>query len=208
MKQILQNLGNGDTLLADVPVPRRASGAVLSRTTRSLVSLGTEKMLIDFQHTCQKLKYSNFPVIGAPSGLSLGGGFEILLHCDTLVVHTNNVSGLVETKVGLIPSGGGCKEMLARWSGDTAGPVEAVKRVFRFIGPAKTATSPMEAEAYRFFLNHDLSIMNRDRILAAAKNRALVSQLTTTTRSKSTLPPRHPKKMQRRRTSSSRISWP
>ena len=74
-----------------------------------------EKFIHHFQMTCKQLKYSENPVISAPSGLALGGGFEILVQSDYVIAHTNIVTGLVETLVGLIPAGGGCKEMLWRW---------------------------------------------------------------------------------------------
>ncbi len=130
-----------------------------------------ETMLQEFQQTCRRLKYAPFPVVGAPAGLSLGGGYEVLLHCDALVSHTNCVLGLVESSVGLIPSGGGCKEMLFRWA-NSEQPAEMVRNVFRFIGPGQTASSPVLAEPFRFFLDRDRHIMNRDRILLAAKEKA------------------------------------
>ena len=74
-----------------------------------------EKFIKYFQETCKHLKYSKHPVISAPSGLTLGGGFEVLVQSNFVASHTNIVIGLVETIVGLIPAGGGCKEMLARW---------------------------------------------------------------------------------------------
>ena len=75
-----------------------------------------EKFIKYFQDTCKELKYSKYPVISAPSGLTLGGGFEVLVQSNFVASHTNIVIGLVETIVGLIPAGGGCKEMLWRWS--------------------------------------------------------------------------------------------
>jgi 3-hydroxyacyl-CoA dehydrogenase len=74
-----------------------------------------EKFIKYFQETCKHLKYSEHPVISAPSGLTLGGGFEVMVQSNFVTSHTNIVVGLVETIVGLIPAGGGCKEMLARW---------------------------------------------------------------------------------------------
>ncbi len=74
-----------------------------------------EKFIKYFQETCKHLKYSKYPVISAPSGLTLGGGFEVMVQSNFVASHTNIVVGLVETIVGLIPAGGGCKEMLARW---------------------------------------------------------------------------------------------
>ena len=68
-----------------------------------------EKYIKYFQETCKHLKYSKHPVISAPSGLTLGGGFEVLVQSNFVASHTNIVIGLVETIVGLIPAGGGCK---------------------------------------------------------------------------------------------------
>ncbi len=132
-----------------------------------------EQMLVDFQQTCKQLKYAPFPVISAPSGLSLGGGFEVLLHSDAVVAHTNSITGLVETNVGLIPAGGGCKEMLFRWSAASPTATALATDVFKIIGRARMATSPLEAEPCLFLLPRDTSVMNRDRILAAAKADAL-----------------------------------
>ena len=108
-----------------------------------------EKFVKYFQDTCKHLKYSKYPVISAPSGLALGGGFEVLCQSNFVVSHTNIVVGLVETIVGLIPAGGGCKEMLWRWSQSEEAkndPDYAPLKVFDIIGYAKTATSPIEAE--------------------------------------------------------------
>ena len=71
-----------------------------------------EKFIADFQQTCKAIKYADKPFIAAPSGLAIGGGFEVVLHCDFSVSHTNVVLGLVESLVGLIPAGGGCKDCL------------------------------------------------------------------------------------------------
>ena len=87
-------------------------------------------------------------MISAPSGLTLGGGFEVLVQSNFVASHTNIVVGLVETIVGLIPAGGGCKEMLWRWSQTDEAkkdPDFAPLQVFNIIGYAKTATSPVEA---------------------------------------------------------------
>jgi 3-hydroxyacyl-CoA dehydrogenase len=129
-----------------------------------------------FQETTSAIKYAPFPVVAAPAGTSLGGGFEVCLHCDALQAHTNTVMGLVETLVGLVPSGGGCKELLYRWcvdAKDTDGIVAGALRVFELIGMGKTAASPMEGQPYRFFLPRDRSTMNRDRLLSEAKERVI-----------------------------------
>ncbi len=131
-------------------------------------------MLSEFQDTCRSMKYAPFPVVGAPGGMALGGGFEVLLHCDAVVAHANTVMGLVETRVGLIPAGGGCTEMLARWSeNDRAPSKSAAARVFEIIGHALTAGSPLEAAPLRFFREHDRWVMNRDRVLPGARDLAI-----------------------------------
>ncbi len=131
-----------------------------------------EKFIKYFQETCKHLKYSKHPVISAPSGLTLGGGFEVLVQSNFVASHTNIVIGLVETIVGLIPAGGGCKEMLARWL-DTEeakkNPNYAPLKVFDIIGYGKTATSPVEAEPLKYLLPENKKIMNRNSLLEVSK---------------------------------------
>ena len=131
-----------------------------------------EKFIKYFQETCKHLKYSKHPVISAPSGLTLGGGFEVMVQSNFVASHTNIVVGLVETIVGLIPAGGGCKEMLARWL-DTdeakTNPNFAPLKVFDIIGYGKTATSPVEAEPMKYLRPNDKKIMNRNSLLEASK---------------------------------------
>ena len=129
---------------------------------------GIEKFIFNFQQTCKNLKYSEFPVISAPSGLAIGGGFEVVCQSDYVVSHTNVVLGLVETLVGLIPAGGGCKEMLFRWMQSEESkddPAFAPLKVFDLIGYAKTANSPNEALPHKFLLEKDKVVINRDRLL-------------------------------------------
>ena len=131
-----------------------------------------EKFIKYFQDTCRELKYSKYPVISAPSGLTLGGGFEVLVQSNFVASHTNIVIGLVETIVGLIPAGGGCKEMLWRWfQTDEAktDPDYAPLKVFDIIGYAKTATSPIEAEPLKYLRPEDKKIMNRNSLLVISK---------------------------------------
>jgi len=131
-----------------------------------------EKFIKYFQETCEHLKYSDYPVISAPSGLTLGGGFEVMVHSNFVASHTNIVVGLVETIVGLIPAGGGCKEMLARWL-DTEeakqDPHYASLKVFDIIGYGKTATSPVEAIPMKYLKPEDKKIMNRNSLLEVSK---------------------------------------
>ena len=132
-----------------------------------------EKFLHHFQMTCKQLKYSENLVISAPSGLALGGGFEVLIQSNYVVAHTNITLGLVETLVGLIPAGGGCKEMLWRWmqtEETKKDPDFAPQKVFDIIGYAKTATSPIEAMPFKFLLAKDKSIMNRDKLLPVSQD--------------------------------------
>jgi len=131
-----------------------------------------EKFVKYFQETCKHLKYSKNPVISAPSGLALGGGFEVLCQSNFVVSHTNIVVGLVETIVGLIPAGGGCKEMLWRWSQTDEArkdPDYAPLKVFDIIGYAKTATSPIEAEPLKYLKPEDKKIMSRNSLLSVSK---------------------------------------
>ncbi len=131
-----------------------------------------EKFVKYFQETCKHLKYSKFPVVSAPSGLALGGGFEVLCQSNFVASHTNIVVGLVETMVGLIPAGGGCKEMLWRWSQTEEAkndPDYAPLKVFDIIGYAKTATSPIEAEPLKYLRPEDKKIMSRNSLLSVSK---------------------------------------
>tara|TARA_Y100000992_G_scaffold201905_1_gene137708 strand:+ start:332 stop:2554 length:2223 start_codon:yes stop_codon:yes gene_type:complete len=131
-----------------------------------------EKFVKYFQDTCKHLKYSKYPVVSAPSGLTLGGGFEVLVQSNFVASHTNIVVGLVETIVGLIPAGGGCKEMLWRWSQSEEAkkdPDFASLKVFDIIGYAKTATSPIEAEPLKYLKPEDKKIMSRNSLFSVSK---------------------------------------
>jgi len=132
-----------------------------------------EKFIHHFQMTCKQLKYSNNLVISAPSGLALGGGFEVLVQSDYVVAHTNIVTGLVETLVGLIPAGGGTTNMLWRWMQTQEAkkdPNFAPQKVFNIIGYGKTASSPTEAIPFKFLLEKDKSIMNRNKLLSVSQD--------------------------------------
>jgi len=110
--------------------------------------------------------------LSAPSGLAFGGGEEIILQSNFVVSHTNIVLGLVETIVGLVPSGGGCKEMLWRWSQTKEGlkdPDYAPLKVFDIIGYAKTASSHDDAIPLMLLNKEDKKIMNRNNLLLEAR---------------------------------------
>ena len=135
-----------------------------------------EKTLAAGQQTYQALKYAPFPVVSAPAGMALGGGCEILLHSDAVQAYAETYAGLVECGVGLIPGWGGCKEMLARWStlGKLPkGPMPAPMKVFETVSTAKVSKSAAEAKELLFLRPTDRITMNRDRLLADAKARAL-----------------------------------
>jgi 3-hydroxyacyl-CoA dehydrogenase len=141
-----------------------------------------------FQGMTQAIKFSPKPVVSAPFGLCLGGGTEISLHAAARQPHAELYTGLVEVGVGLLPGGGGCKEMLLRAvdsaaasrgkvSGEAlAGSVEmmeAMKKAFEAIATAKVATSAHEARSLGFLSDSDRITMNRERVLSDAKARAL-----------------------------------
>ena len=135
-----------------------------------------EGMIREGQSAFQALKSSPFPVVGAPSGMALGGGCEVVLHCDAVQAHAETYLGLVEVGVGLIPGWGGCKELLQRWAGKQkrpGGPMPPVTKVFETISMATVARSAAEAKDLLFLRPHDGVSMNRDRLLADAKQRAL-----------------------------------
>ncbi|EGW20772.1 3-hydroxyacyl-CoA dehydrogenase/enoyl-CoA hydratase family protein [Methylobacter tundripaludum] len=128
------------------------------------------------QQTYKALKYAPFPVVGAPSGLALGGGCEILLHCDAIQAHAELYIGLVEVGVGLVPGWGGCKEYLRRWlefARRPGGPMPGIAQAFETIGMAKVSKSAAEAKEMLFLSTTDGITMNKDRLLADAKSKAL-----------------------------------
>jgi 3-hydroxyacyl-CoA dehydrogenase len=129
---------------------------------------GMDTFLHQFQQTVLAMRNSELPVIAAPVGMSIGGGFEVVLHADQVICHANSVMGLVESGVGVVPGGGGCKETLYRWY-DTIGDIEkAAWKAFMNLGYGRTATSPIEARKQAMLLFNDNYLMNRDRILYTA----------------------------------------
>ena len=130
---------------------------------------GIDAFLRRFQEAVAKMKYAPVPVIGAPSGLAAGGGFEVLVHCDKLIVHTNSVLGLVEAAVGVVPSGGGIKETYLRWHAKTHSWEDAAWKTWMNIGYAATGSSPELSAKLQYFLpDRDETVMNRDRLLTRA----------------------------------------
>ena len=195
---ILQTLkpgGPGDNFDAFVVTNDAANFSVGANLMLLLMSVQEEEWddvdlaIRQFQGMTQAIKFSPKPVVAAAFGLCLGGGTEISLHAAARQPHAELYTGLVEVGVGLLPGGGGCKEMLLRavdgaaaarggkGSGDAlVGSIEmleAMKRAFATIATAKVATSAHEARALGFLNDSDHITMNRERVLSDAKARAL-----------------------------------
>ena len=144
------------------------------------VNLAAWKDVEDFiaagQDTYQAVKYCEVPVVAASAGMCLGGGAEVLMHCDAIQSHAESYIGLVEVGVGIIPAWGGCKELMGRlrdFGLVSEGPMGPVMKAFEYIGTAQVAKSAEQARSMGFLGPSDGITMNRDRLLADAKARAL-----------------------------------
>src|SRR5207248_8484819 len=133
------------------------------------------------QQADQLLKYSPIPIVAAPSGRALGGGCEIIMHANYVRAHAESYLGLVEVGVGLIPAGGGCKELLVRLGAaleeqmarKTGGPFTPSRRAFETIASATVSTSAAEAQELRFLRKSDAVTVYRELLLRDAKADAL-----------------------------------
>jgi 3-hydroxyacyl-CoA dehydrogenase len=128
------------------------------------------------QKILKEMKYAPFPTVSAPSGMALGGGCEILLHSSVVQAHAESYIGLVEVGVGLVPGWGGCAEMTMRAYTNKRGPqgpIAPLAGLFETIGLAKVSKSAEEARDLMYLRPTDGITMNRDRLLADAKARAL-----------------------------------
>src|SRR5690606_8674548 len=133
-------------------------------------------MIAQFQHTMMRVRYSAIPVVVAPHNMALGGGCEISLHADSIQAHAELYMGLVEFGVGLIPAGGGSKEMTLRFSDQIKpGDVELnrLQEYFMNLATAKVSTSAEEARSLGYLREKDSITLNRKRVLADAKDKAL-----------------------------------
>ena len=133
-----------------------------------------EEAVRAFQNANMALKYAARPVVAAPFGMTLGGGVEISLHCARRAAAAETYMGLVETGVGLIPAGGGTKEMLLRITDTASGAPDAdpwvpLEEVFTNLGMAKVSSSAAEARKLGFLAPQDVICMNQDRLLETAK---------------------------------------
>ena len=137
-----------------------------------------DEMVRAFQGAAMSLKYAAKPVVSAPFGLTLGGGVEIALHSARVRAAAESYMGLVETGVGLIPAGGGAKEMLLRAietlpATIDSDPLVNITKVFETIGMGKISTSAEGARRLGFLRDHDSISPNPDRLIADAKQEAL-----------------------------------
>lgn len=142
--------------------------AAAGRGFEPLVRLG--------QETFKRLKYAPFPSVAAVAGLALGGGCEVLLHCSAVQAHAESYIGLVEASVGILPAWGGCGELLLRMRNDpriARGPMPPILRAFELLSMSVVSKSAAHAKALGFLRQSDGITMNRDRLLADAKGRAL-----------------------------------
>ncbi|HLG64099.1 MAG TPA: 3-hydroxyacyl-CoA dehydrogenase/enoyl-CoA hydratase family protein [Ktedonosporobacter sp.] len=136
-----------------------------------------DKAINDLQQAHQMLKYSPIPVVAAPAGRALGGGCEVIMHSNHARALAESYIGLVEVGVGLIPAGGGCKELLLRHGATvemqqakkTGGPFTPSRRAFETIAVATVSTSAVEAQELRFLRKTDAITVNRDLLLRDAK---------------------------------------
>jgi 3-hydroxyacyl-CoA dehydrogenase len=158
-----------------------SAGADLSGSAGALQSgdwKALEHAVRRFQDSVQSVRRAPFPVVAAPHGMTLGGGAEFTLHADAVQANAELYMGLVEAGVGLLPGGGGTKELLFRFVGDLqpypeADSFEAVKRAFQLIAMAATSTSALDARSKGFLRDRDRVSMNRDQLIADAKRRVL-----------------------------------
>ena len=135
-----------------------------------------DKLVVAGQQAYKALKYAPFPVVAAPAGMALGGGCEILLHADAIQAHAESYIGLVETGVGLVPGWGGNGELIDRLAKSPKmpkGPMPAVMKAFETISTAQVSRSAALAKDLGYLRGGDGITMNRDRLLADAKQKAL-----------------------------------
>jgi 3-hydroxyacyl-CoA dehydrogenase len=140
---------------------------------------GLDQFLAYFQSTVHRMSVLDAPVICAPVGMSLGGGFEVVLHSKQVICHANSTMGLVESGVGLIPGGGGCKETLYRWiekvqAQDSQNTInDGAWKAFMNLGFGRTCSSPILAQQQAMLRSNDRFLSNRDNLLPAALNAIL-----------------------------------
>jgi 3-hydroxyacyl-CoA dehydrogenase len=188
--QTLKTGGIGDQFEAFVITGDSANFSVGANLMMLMLAVQEEEWdevdlaIKQFQGMTQAIKFCTRPVVTASYGMTLGGGCEINLHSAARQPHAETYMGLVEVGVGLLPGGGGCKEMLLRaldnahavrpdGRAESVEVIEGLKRAFEIVGMAKVSTSADEARGLGFLSDGDLITMNRERLLTDAKDRAL-----------------------------------
>ena len=169
---VVYNEGENFSVGANVGIALFAANVAAWQMVEDVVAKG--------QKVYRKLKHAPFPVVAAPFGMTLGGGCEICLNADAVQAHAETYIGLVETGVGVIPAWTGSTELLTRWvqhKKRPGGPIPPVAQAFETIGMAKVAKSAFEAKEMLFLRETDGITMNRDRLLADAKAKALALAL-------------------------------
>ena len=188
--QALKTGGIGDQFEAFVITGDSANFSVGANLMMLMLAVQEEEWdevdlaIKQFQGMTQAIKFCTRPVVTASYGMTLGGGCEINLHSAARQPYAETYMGLVEVGVGLLPGGGGCKEMLLRaldnaravrpdGRAESVEVIEGLKRAFEIVGMAKVSTSASEARGLGFLSEGDLITMNRERLLSDAKDRAL-----------------------------------
>jgi 3-hydroxyacyl-CoA dehydrogenase len=188
--QTLKPGGAGDNFDAFVITNDAANFSVGANIMMLLMAVQEEEWdevdlaIRQFQGMTQAIKFSSKPVVVAPFGMTLGGGAEVTLHAAARQPHAELYTGLVEVGVGLLPGGGGCKEMTLRaldkayhvrphGRGESVELMEAMKQAFETVAMAKVSMSAFEARNLGFLSSGDDITMNRERVLTDAKERAL-----------------------------------
>jgi 3-hydroxyacyl-CoA dehydrogenase len=133
-----------------------------------------EQVVAQFQHTTQALKYAMVPTVAAVDGLALGGGCEFLMHCARAVASLESYVGLVEVGVGLLPAGGGCKELALRAAQEAKGsdPFNFLRSYFQNVAMGQVAKSAEQAREFGYLRHCDKIVMNRYELLWVAKAEA------------------------------------
>lgn len=153
-----------------------SAGADLAKTLGWIKAgdfMALERTLAAGQQAMLDIKYAPFPVVAALAGAALGGGCEIVLHCDAVQAHLECSIGLIERNVGILPGWGGIAQMLARYTKELEDPIKGGISAFELIAHAVTCSSAHQARRHLFLRSGDRVSMNRDRLLADAKELAM-----------------------------------
>jgi len=177
----VQTLGFNGMVIGNEDARAFSVGADLSLVSFAVSAGAWDDIAVsckDFQDSMMSIRRAPFPVVVAPAGLTLGGGAELTLHADAVQAHAETYMGLVEAGVGLLPGGGGTKELLIRFTAELQQYEEvdlfaAIRRAFKMIAFATTSTSAYEARSMGYLRSSDRISMNRDHQLADAKARVL-----------------------------------